>query len=102
MLGEFNAKHLQAVVLRISEARDLGDVNRYAFYEHMKAFTAAPPDVIPVNEKHVKEYNIFNCVGDHLHDQLQARRNLSARRRSTDLCCLGRCHERRFWHHLFR
>ena len=63
MLGEFNAKHLQAVVLRISEARDLGDVNRYAFYEHMKAFTAAPPDVIPVNEKHVKEYNIFNCVG---------------------------------------
>jgi hypothetical protein len=63
MLGQFQARYLQAVVLRINEARDLGDVNRYAFYEHMKTYTAAPPDVIPVNEKHVKEFNIFNCVG---------------------------------------
>lgn len=63
MLGQFNAKYLQAVILRISEARDLGDVNRYSFYEHMKTLTTAPPDVINVNEKFVQEYTIFNCVG---------------------------------------
>ena len=27
---------MRSVVLRISEARDLGDINRYAFYESMK------------------------------------------------------------------
>lgn len=63
MLGTFNARYLESVVLRISEARDLGDVSRYDFYEHMKMYTAAPPDVIMVNEKFVKEYPIFNCVG---------------------------------------
>ena len=51
------------MILRISEARDLGDINRYDFYEHMKVFTAAPPDVIKVNEKFIAEYTIFNVVG---------------------------------------
>jgi Bifunctional DNA primase/polymerase, N-terminal/Primase C terminal 2 (PriCT-2)/Family of unknown function (DUF5906) len=63
MLGQFNAKYLQAVILRISEARDLGEVDRYDFYERMKTVTAAPPDVLTVNEKFIKEYTIFNCVG---------------------------------------
>jgi hypothetical protein len=63
MLGQFNAKYLQAVILRISEARDLGEVDRYSFYEHMKTATAGPPDVINVNEKFIKEYTIFNVVG---------------------------------------
>jgi Family of unknown function (DUF5906) len=63
MLGNFTAGYLQSVILRISEARDLGDINRYSFYEHMKTLTAAPPDVIKVNEKFVKEYPIFNVVG---------------------------------------
>jgi hypothetical protein len=40
MLGRFNGD-LKSVILRISEARDLGDVNRFAFYDHMKAYTAA-------------------------------------------------------------
>ena len=39
MLGRFNG-FLKSVILRISEARDLGDVNRFEFYDHMKAYTA--------------------------------------------------------------
>jgi hypothetical protein len=45
MLGRFNG-FLKSVILRVSEARDLGDVNRYQFYDHLKAYTAAPPDVL--------------------------------------------------------
>ena len=51
------------MILRVSEARDLGDVNRFAFYEHLKPFTAAPPDVLRVDEKHLREHSIFNVVG---------------------------------------
>ena len=50
LLGRFNG-FLKAVILRVSEARDLGDLNRYQFYDHMKAITAAPPDVLRVDEK---------------------------------------------------
>ena len=35
MLGRFNG-FLKSVVLRVNEARDLGDVNRYQFYDHLK------------------------------------------------------------------
>src|SRR5262249_26189340 len=62
MLGRFNG-FLKAVVLRISEARDLGDVNRYQFYDRMKSYTAAPPDVLRVDEKHVPEFVVPNCCG---------------------------------------
>jgi hypothetical protein len=62
VMGEFNG-FLKNVILRINEARDLGDVNRYQFYDHMKAYTAAPPDVLRVNEKHLREYSVLNCVG---------------------------------------
>ena len=55
MLGRFN-DFLKKVVLRISEARDLGDSDRYAFYEHTKDIIAAPPDVLRVDEKHLREY----------------------------------------------
>lgn len=54
---------LKAVIMRVSEARDLGDVDRYGFYEHMKTYTAAPPDVLRVDEKNTREHNIFNVVG---------------------------------------
>jgi hypothetical protein len=43
VLGRFNG-FLKSIILRVSEARDLGDVDRFAFYDHMKLFTAAPPD----------------------------------------------------------
>lgn len=54
---------LKAVILRVSEARDLGEVDRYGFYEHMKTYTAAPPDVLRVDEKNLREHSIFNVVG---------------------------------------
>ena len=62
MLGRFNG-FLKSVILRISEARDLGDIDRFAFYDHMKAYTAAPPDVLRVDEKNLREYSILNCCG---------------------------------------
>jgi Family of unknown function (DUF5906) len=62
MLGRFNG-FLKSVILRVNEARDLGDVDRFAFYDHMKAYTAAPPDVLRVDEKNLREYNIVNCCG---------------------------------------
>src|SRR5690606_26266840 len=62
MLQSFNA-WCRAVVVRISEARDLGDVDRFKFYEHSKTYIVAPPDVLTVNEKHVKQYAVFNVCG---------------------------------------
>jgi hypothetical protein len=62
LLGRFNG-FVKSVILRINEARDLGDVNRFAFYDHMKAYTAAPPDVLRVDEKNLREYCVPNCSG---------------------------------------
>ena len=61
-LGRFSA-FVKSVVLRVSEARDLGDANRYAFYDHLKALTAAPPDALSVDEKHIRAYSVFNVCG---------------------------------------
>jgi hypothetical protein len=61
MLGRFNS-FLKSVILRISEARDLGEFDRYKFYDHSKADIAAPPDVLKLDEKHIREYNIPNVV----------------------------------------
>jgi hypothetical protein len=41
----------------------VGDVDRFQFYDHMKAYTAAPPDVLRVDEKNLREYSVQNCVG---------------------------------------
>lgn len=62
MLGRFNG-FVKSVILRVSEARDLGDVDRFAFYDHMKTYTAAPPDVLRVDEKFMREYSAFNVCG---------------------------------------
>jgi hypothetical protein len=62
MLGRFNG-FLKSVVLRVNEARDLGDLNRFQFYDHMKSYTAAPPDVLRVDEKNLREHSIPNCCG---------------------------------------
>jgi Family of unknown function (DUF5906) len=62
MLGRFNG-FARSVILRVNEARDLGDVERFKFYEHLKAYTAAPPDVLRVDEKNLREYSILNCCG---------------------------------------
>jgi hypothetical protein len=53
----------RTILLRVSEVRDLGDVNRYSFYEATKVYTAAPPDMLRCNEKHLREFHIINCCG---------------------------------------
>jgi uncharacterized protein DUF5906 len=62
ILGRFNG-FLKSVILRISEARDLGEFDRFQFYDHLKAYTAAPPDMLRIDEKHLREYSIINCCG---------------------------------------
>jgi hypothetical protein len=62
LLGRFNG-FIKSVILRVNEARDLGDTDRFSFYDHTKMYTACPPDVLRVDEKHLREYYVFNCLG---------------------------------------
>lgn len=62
MLGRFNG-WAKSVVLRVNEARDLGDVDRFAFYDHIKNYIAAPPDVLRVDEKNLREHYVVNIMG---------------------------------------
>ena len=62
LMGRFN-KFVKSVILRVNEARDLGEINRYQFYEHLKTYTAAPPNTLRIDEKNLPEYYIFNCCG---------------------------------------
>lgn len=62
LMGRFNP-FVKAVIMRVSEAHDLGEVSRFAFYEHLKTYTAAPPDVLRVDEKNIREYVVPNVCG---------------------------------------
>jgi len=62
LLADFNP-HVKAVVLRVSEARDSGDMSRFALYEHCKTLLASPPDVLRCNEKNLREHAVFNVLG---------------------------------------
>ncbi|SFK21943.1 primase-helicase family protein [Methylocapsa palsarum] len=62
LLNSFNS-YCKSVILRISEAKDMGEFDRFSFYEHMKTYAATPPDVLRVNEKHTKEYYVQNVMG---------------------------------------
>lgn len=62
LLGRFNG-FFETVVLIVSEARDLGDINRYQLYDHLKQYIAAPPETILIDRKNVSEYAILNRVG---------------------------------------
>jgi hypothetical protein len=62
LLGRFNG-FVKSVILRVSEARDLGDVDRFAFYDHLKTYTATPPDVLRCDEKNLREYAVWNVTG---------------------------------------
>jgi len=44
------------VILRVNEAHDLGEFDRFALYDHMKSYIAAPPEVLTVNEKNLREF----------------------------------------------
>jgi hypothetical protein len=61
-LGRFNG-FAKAVVLRVNEARDRGESDRFKFYDHSKPYTAAPPATLHVDEKHLREYWVPNCLG---------------------------------------
>lgn len=62
LLGRFNP-FLKSVILRVSEARDMGDVDRYALYESLKTLEAAPPNVLTCDEKNLREHAVFNVCG---------------------------------------
>ena len=51
------------MILRVNEGRDLGEADRFKFYDHTKIYTAAPPDVLRVDEKHLREHYVFNVLG---------------------------------------
>jgi len=53
----------QAVVLRISEMKDQGEVDRYRLYEATKVLLAAPPDMLRINIKKVAQYYAVNVCG---------------------------------------
>jgi hypothetical protein len=65
LLGRFNS-FAKAIVLRINEAHDQGDAERiirFNLYERVKLYSANPPDVLRVDEKHLREYYVFNVLG---------------------------------------
>jgi hypothetical protein len=62
VLGNFN-EFARSVVLRISEGKDLGDFDRFTFYEATKTLMAAPPDTLRCNPKFVKPFYVLNVTG---------------------------------------
>jgi Family of unknown function (DUF5906) len=62
VMEKFNAC-IKSVLLIITEARDMGEINRPMFYEYLKNVIAAPPDVLEVNEKNVQKYYVPNLTG---------------------------------------
>lgn len=62
LTGRFNG-FMKSVILRVSEAHDLGNMNRYAFYEHTKAYLASPPNVLLCDEKNIQEHSVMNVCG---------------------------------------
>jgi Family of unknown function (DUF5906) len=65
LTSAFNS-FVMSVILQIDEARDLGEntkVNRFTFYDHLKIYAAAPPKVLPCNEKHVRMTYVLNVLG---------------------------------------
>jgi Bifunctional DNA primase/polymerase, N-terminal len=54
---------VKSVILRVSEAHDLGEYDRFALHDRLKAYTAAPPEVLRCNEKHLREHAVLNCCG---------------------------------------
>ena len=94
MLGRFNG-FVKSVILRVSEARDLGDVDRFQFYDHMKTYTAAPPDVLRVDEKNLREHSVLNCCGVIITTNHKTGRHLLAGRRPPPFRGLVRTHQGR-------
>jgi hypothetical protein len=65
LIGAFNS-FVMSVILRVDEARDLGEntrVNRFTFYDHMKIYAASPPEVLLFNEKYQRATYVLNVLG---------------------------------------
>jgi hypothetical protein len=65
---------LRSTILQISEVHEMGD-KRFPFYDSIKDWCAAPPDMLTIADKNVKEYPILNAVlpvftSNHLTDGL--------------------------------
>ncbi len=63
MLGNPFNDYAKSIILRVNEAHDLGEFDRFKLHHHLKDYCAAPPDVLRVNEKHTKQYYIANVCG---------------------------------------
>jgi DNA polymerase I-like protein with 3'-5' exonuclease and polymerase domains len=53
----------RAVILRVNEMRDLGEMSQYSFYSHMKQYLASPPETLLTKEKYIKHYYLPNVCG---------------------------------------
>jgi hypothetical protein len=53
---------LETVILRISEAHDLGD-DRFSFYDRTKDWMAGPPETLNVVDKWIKQHAMMNLLG---------------------------------------
>jgi hypothetical protein len=62
LLAPFNP-FARSVVLRINEAHDLGEFDRFKFYDRVKVYIVVPIDVLRVNEKHLPEHYVPNVCG---------------------------------------
>ena len=65
LLGRFN-NFAKSVILRVNEAHDQGDterVNRFNLYERIKNLSVTPPYTLRIDEKYIREYYVFNCMG---------------------------------------
>jgi hypothetical protein len=63
-----NNDFLCAVIVRVNEARDVGDLNRgridrYGLHDHMKALMASPPETHRINRKYIPEYISLSRAG---------------------------------------
>jgi hypothetical protein len=59
--ADFNG-FVKSILLRVSEARDMGDKGKYALYEELKTYIAAPPNFLPCNEKYAQKYYVKNVA----------------------------------------
>ena len=64
-----------------AKARDLGETDRYAFYEHLKTLTAAPPNILRRRQKAHPRTCRLKCVQHHHHHK-QQKLDAPAERRS--------------------
>jgi hypothetical protein len=55
--------HLESLLCRISEANDLGDDDRFAFYDRRKAWIVSPPNVLSVADKNINLHPVVNVTG---------------------------------------